>query len=131
MALTEVVRLRLEATGFKKLFDDNKKDWEKLAERARAVIASEVSGHEPAVDEIRKVALPLVELNPHLRKFIADGKPVASGEPVRGQFVRNGTAAQTGSVSTTSGKASLSITPAAGPAGTAPAAKPAHSAHFG
>jgi hypothetical protein len=58
--------------------------------------------------------------------YIADGKPVASGEPVRGQFVRNATEAQTGSITTSSGKASLTTTPAAGPASTPPPAKTAH-----
>lgn len=74
MALTEVVRLRLEAAGFKDLFDKNKKDWEELAERAKTVIGMEVAGHDPTIDDIRKVALPLIELNPHLRDFIAKGK---------------------------------------------------------
>ena len=54
MALTEVVRLRLEAAGFKDLFDKNKKDWEELAERAKTVIGMEVAGHDPTIDDIRR-----------------------------------------------------------------------------
>jgi len=64
-----------------------------------------------------------VPLPAQFTDYTADGKPVASGEPVRGQFVSNGTAAQTGGISTTSGKATLMTAPA--PAAAAPA-KPAH-----
>lgn len=53
--------------------------------------------------------------------YIANGKPIASGEPVRGQFVENGPATQAGTIGTTSGKASIMISsPAAGSAGTTP-----------
>jgi len=60
--------------------------------------------------------------------YIADGKPVASGEPVRGQFVKNGAAALGSAIGTASGKASiLTSTPAAGSATAAPPAqKPSH-----
>lgn len=67
-----------------------------------------------------------VPLPAQFTDYIADGKPVASGEPVRGQFVGNATAAQTGSISTSSGKASLMTTPPAGPANAPPPAKAAH-----
>ncbi len=62
------------------------------------------------------------------KDYVADGKPVASGEPIRGQFVRNGTAMQTGEVSTSSGNAKvMTSTPAAGSSTTtAPAQKPSH-----
>ncbi len=60
--------------------------------------------------------------------YIADGKPVASGEPVRGQFVKNGSATQAGTITTSSGKVSITTSsPAAGSAGTTPPAqKPSH-----
>jgi murein DD-endopeptidase MepM/ murein hydrolase activator NlpD len=67
-----------------------------------------------------------VPLPAQFTDYIADGKPVASGEPVRGQFVSNATTTQTGSISTSSGKASLINTPAAGPANAPPPAKAAH-----
>jgi hypothetical protein len=62
------------------------------------------------------------------KDYIADGKPVASGEPVRGQMVKNGTAMQTGGVTTSSGKATvMTSTPATGSSTpTAPAQKPNH-----
>ena len=48
--------------------------------------------------------------------YIADGKPVASGEPVRGQFVKNGTQTQTSNaVSTGSGKMSIMTTTPSSP----------------
>lgn len=74
MALTQVVRLRLESKGFNTLYDTHRQDWEKLAERARTLIGTEVAGHQPTVDDIKKVLLPLVELNPHLRQFLTGGK---------------------------------------------------------
>lgn len=55
--------------------------------------------------------------------YVANGKPVASGEPVRGQFVSNSTTAQTGSITTESGKVSLTTT---SPAPTSAAQKPSH-----
>lgn len=59
--------------------------------------------------------------------YIADGKPVASGEPVRGQFVKNGAATAAGAVTTSSGNATImTSTPAAGSTSTPPAQKPSH-----
>ncbi len=60
--------------------------------------------------------------------YVADGKPVASGEPVRGQFVKNGAPAKAGTIKTSSGNASLMTTaPAAGSTTTtAPAQNPSH-----
>jgi len=60
--------------------------------------------------------------------YIADGKPVASGEPKRGQFVKNGEPTATTTIGTTSGKAKLLVTtPAGGSGNTAPPAeKPGH-----
>ena len=73
MALTQVVRLRLEAAGFNRLFDDNRQEWENLAEQAKVLIGGQVEGHDPTVDDIKKVLLPLIELNPHLRTFLETG----------------------------------------------------------
>jgi hypothetical protein len=73
MALTEVVRLRLEAAGFNQLYETRRRDWENLAEQARMLIGGQVQGHAPGVDDIKKVLLPLVEINPHLRTFLAGG----------------------------------------------------------
>jgi len=39
--------------------------------------------------------------------YLANGKPVASGEPKRGQFVQNGPSTSSSSISTASGKASV------------------------
>ena len=59
--------------------------------------------------------------------YLANGKPVASGEPVRGQFVMNAGSTQSSSITTSSGKATLSIgSPASTSSGTAPAPKPSH-----
>jgi murein DD-endopeptidase MepM/ murein hydrolase activator NlpD len=59
--------------------------------------------------------------------YVADGKPVANGEPVRGQMVKNGTATQTGSITTSSGKASMvTSTPAGSTSTTPPAQNPSH-----
>jgi len=73
MALTQVVRLRLEAAGFNRLYDDHRQDWENLAEQARLLIGGQVRGHAPTVDDIKKVLFPLIELNPYLREFLAHG----------------------------------------------------------
>jgi hypothetical protein len=65
MALTQVVRLRLESAGFNRLYDQHRRDWENLAEQARLLIGGQVQGHPPTVDDIKKVLFPLIELNPH------------------------------------------------------------------
>ncbi len=73
MALTEVVRLRLEGKEFDRLYADHENDWTALAERARVLIAAQVGrGHNPTVDDIKKVLLPLIEINPHLREFLTN-----------------------------------------------------------
>jgi hypothetical protein len=51
-----MVRLELESRGFKKLYEDHSKDWERDAERARAFIA--VTTPDPGVDDIREFLLP-------------------------------------------------------------------------
>jgi len=64
--------------------------------------------------------------------YIADGKPVASGEPKKGQLVKNGSgesgSGESGSITTSSGHATLGITtPANGSTNTsAPAKKAGH-----
>ena len=73
MALTQVVRLRLEAAGFNTLYDDHRQEWENLAEQAKLLIGGQVQGHDPTVDDIKKVLFPLIELNPHLRAFLQGG----------------------------------------------------------
>lgn len=74
MALTQVVRLRLEAAGFNQLYENHRHDWENLAEQARIVIGGQIQGHQPSVDDIKKVLLPLIEINPHLRTFLTSGR---------------------------------------------------------
>jgi hypothetical protein len=70
MALTHVVRLRLEGRGFKELYDKHPRDWETLAEEARTVMAAQIHGHLPGVDDIRDLLIPLIGLNPLLRNFL-------------------------------------------------------------
>ena len=75
MALTEVVRLRLEGKRFDRLYAEHEQEWIALAEQARELIASQIGrGHTPTVDDIKKVLLPLIELNPHLRNFLLAGR---------------------------------------------------------
>jgi hypothetical protein len=74
MALTEAVRLRLEGAGFLKLFNDHEEQWTKMAEEAKALIASQVKGGEPTVDDIKKTLFPLIELAPELRGYLAKEK---------------------------------------------------------
>jgi hypothetical protein len=68
MALTRMVRLELESRGFKKLYEDHSKDWERDAERARAFIA--VTTPDPGVDDIREFLLPIIRENPLHRNFV-------------------------------------------------------------
>ncbi|GEM_PF-569487 len=73
MAITELVRLRLEDKGFATLFTDHHVEWELLAESARVLMAQEVEVG-PTIDDIKKALVPLVEINPHLREFLAEKK---------------------------------------------------------
>lgn len=74
MALTEKVRLALEAQGFNKLYDDNEQVWKDLAKDARNLIKPHVKNETPTVDDIKEVLHPLVVLNKHYRKFIDGNK---------------------------------------------------------
>jgi len=74
MALTEAVRLQLEGKGFAQLFKDHEVQWTKMAEKAKKLIAGQVQGGEPTVDDIKKTLLPLVELHPKLLDFLAKKK---------------------------------------------------------
>jgi len=70
MALTEKIRLALEAQKFDKLYEDNEKVWRGLANDARNLIKPHVRNETPTVDDIKEVLHPLIELNKHYRKFI-------------------------------------------------------------
>jgi hypothetical protein len=70
MALTEKIRLALEAQKFNKLFDAHEPIWTGLANDARNLIKPHVQNEEPTVDDIKEVLHPLIELNKHYRKFI-------------------------------------------------------------
>jgi hypothetical protein len=71
MALTEKVRLALEAQSFNLLYDEHEQIWKDFADDARNLIKPHVRNQEPTVDDIKKVLLPLIEVNTHYRKFIA------------------------------------------------------------
>jgi len=73
MALTEKVRLALEAQGFDDLYNDHEQVWRDLARDARNLIKPHVRNAEPTVDDIKEVLHPLVELNRHYRGFV-DGE---------------------------------------------------------
>jgi hypothetical protein len=67
-----------------------------------------------------------VPLPAQFNDYIADGKPVASGEPVRGQLVSNSNGAQAANITSSSGKMSvMTSTPASNSANTT-AQKPSH-----
>jgi hypothetical protein len=69
MALTEKVRLALEAQSFDRLYDQQEQIWKDLADHARNLIKPHVRNETPTVDDIKKVLLPLVEINRHYRRF--------------------------------------------------------------
>ena len=50
MALTEKLRLALEAQGFNRLFEEHEPIWTELANDARNLIRPHVQGGEPTVD---------------------------------------------------------------------------------
>ena len=70
MALTEKIRLALEAQGFEKLFKDHVTIWTGLANDARDLIKPHVHGNNPTVDDIKEVLHPLIVINRHYRAFI-------------------------------------------------------------
>ena len=69
MALTTVARLKLEGKGFHTLFDQHQQRWTQMAQRAYALIAPYVPGGQPTTDDVRKILLPMVELDDVLRDF--------------------------------------------------------------
>jgi hypothetical protein len=76
MGLTEVARLKLEDKGFNTLFDQHQAYWGAMAEQARAVMTERIPHGEPTVDDIKKILLPLVEIDPRLRAHITKTKTV-------------------------------------------------------
>lgn len=74
MALTEAVRLRLEAKGFAELFTQYQDEWVTMAENAKELIAAQVHGGHPTVDDIKKTLQPLIELHPKLREHLDEKK---------------------------------------------------------
>jgi hypothetical protein len=75
MALTQVVRLKLEGAGFSDLFTQYEAQWESLAEQARGLMAAAMpAGQSPTVVDIKKTLFPLVEISPELRSFLQNEK---------------------------------------------------------
>lgn len=70
MALTEKVRLIVEAKGFKALYEDNEETWSALANDARELILPRIQNGNPTVDDIKLIALPLIELHELYRTFM-------------------------------------------------------------
>jgi hypothetical protein len=64
--------LRLEEKGFTTLYDENVSEWQQMADKARTLIGEEIQQGEPTIDDIRKTLLPLIEINPRLRDFLAN-----------------------------------------------------------
>ena len=56
---------------FDELYDEHESDWIALAQEARGLIAAHMEdGRNPTVDDIKKMLLPLVEIDPDLRTFL-------------------------------------------------------------
>src|SRR5438876_10776679 len=72
MALTEKVRLLLEAKGFAELYTDHEREWRDLSNDARNLIKPQIQDGDPTVDDIKQVLLPLIELQRHFRKFMEE-----------------------------------------------------------
>jgi hypothetical protein len=72
MALTTVARLRLESKGLQQLYVDHIEHWSGMAAEARALIAGQVPGGIPTTDDVRKILLPMVELQPLLRNCLVN-----------------------------------------------------------
>jgi hypothetical protein len=70
MALTHEVRVKLEGRGFKTFYDKHREVWENLAEQVRTLVAGQIHGHLPGVDDLRDILIPLIALNPLLRDFL-------------------------------------------------------------
>ncbi len=74
MSLTQVTRLRLEGKDFQDVFQANITQWTQRAESARAVMSQQLDGAEPSIDDIKKVLVPMLEINPALRAFLDGNK---------------------------------------------------------
>jgi hypothetical protein len=74
MALTEVARLRLEGQEFGALFEGHQHTWTAMAEEARGVMAGQLGGRSPTVDDIAKILQPMLEISDVLRTFLAENK---------------------------------------------------------
>lgn len=74
MALTQATRLLLEGKDFGKVFQENLPSWTKMAETARKVMAQQIAQGEPTIDDVKKILQPMIEIDPKLRKFLADNK---------------------------------------------------------
>jgi hypothetical protein len=72
MALTEKVRLLVEAKGFRQLFEDNEEVWSELANDARDLIKPQIQDGNPTVDDIKLIALPLIELHELYRDYMEE-----------------------------------------------------------
>lgn len=71
MALTTTVRIALEGKRLTVLFDDHQAEWAAMVQKAYDLMAGQVPGGRPTVDDVRKVLLPMVELNRPLRDYLA------------------------------------------------------------
>ena len=69
MALTTVIRLRLEGKGFDTLFEQHQPRWTQMVQQAHALIALHVPGGQPTTDDVRKILLPMMELDGILRTY--------------------------------------------------------------
>src|ERR1700682_4533187 len=77
MGLTTEVLHKLEAKGFDELFKKEKAHWTKLAEKARVLMAEQIPGGHVKLDDVRKVLIPMLELDVKLEKFLYDReKPI-------------------------------------------------------
>jgi len=72
MGLTQKVRLLLESKGFDQLFNDHRDVWVHLAEDAKTLMGQQIPDRQPTVDDIKLLLLPILELNDHFRKFMAE-----------------------------------------------------------
>jgi hypothetical protein len=74
MALTTTVRITLDGKGFGGLFEDHKAKYEGMVQTAYEVMAGQVPGGQPTIDDVKKVLLPMVELDRSLRTHLGTRK---------------------------------------------------------
>src|SRR2546426_7349151 len=75
MALTTVARLSLEGKGFQTLFTNQRVHWTEMVERARELMVTHVPGGNPTIDDVKRVLLPLVELDGHYLAHVNNHHP--------------------------------------------------------